>query len=683
MPPVSVILVTWNGLSYTRDCLESLWATGLSRDAVLVVDNGSTDGTAATLRSSGVTVIENGGNLGFARAVNRGIRAVPADRDVVLLNNDVRVTQRDWLERLEDCARRYPNAGAIAARLVYPDGRLQDAGLRLAWSPLCIRHYGVGEPDSGQFTTVRPVPAVSFTCVWLRRHALDRVGLLDEDYFCYFEDVDLCLRLRQEGFSVLCCGEVTIVHEENATSVENRVDHHRVFTEAQRVFERKWPEAPFLSRGDVLALGYPDSDAESAAAIGRLLYGLEDLGWRVSYRNRLAWGSPLDRVNPADDWGAFLRAQQYRLPTDAPRPLVLGVPLGLHLEGSSSTCGVLGSPPDSASRKSLQAAWIGLSWPGPHGASGETGSIETIGPPVDPDYFFVSSRGSRNGPFTFLVLAPWPPKPRAEELLGAFHGAFAESREVRLLYAACGPEPRPCLNEAGVEVRWVPWPTTAERARLYREADVLIAPRTGSWRLFVAEAARCGLLILATDPSAFAPVLGPDELLVSGPQGELTSALRLAVTSAGKLAARAARAQERVESLGVLPKVLERVSARIEEHGRTEPERFPPQQEPPAGPLANAGEAPRISAMLEAGLCGNGLPPFSTLELAARTATLAVLNLHLQAGIESLAREIDHLRRDSEKENRPVEAGDPKNTPTRAQTLARRLLAALGRMPRG
>lgn len=685
---------------------------------MIVVDNGSTDGTLAALRSTGVKVLENGENRGFARAVNRGIHAAPAKNDIVLLNNDVRITQSDWLDRLRACAERERRVGVVAARLIYPDGRLQDAGIRVVWEPLCMRHYGAGERDVGQFCTVRSVPAVSFACVYLRREALQTVGLLDEDYFCYFEDVDLCLRMRRAGFGVFCCGEVSLVHEENATSAENDVQHQRVFTQAQRVFEQKWPAPPNPPRGEILALGYPGPDPESISVIRHVLYGLEDLGWRMSYRNRLAWGSPLDRIEVSDDWEAFSRAQQFRVPSHGPRPLLLGSPLGIALEGSPGACAFVanGFGDRVQPAESLPpVAWLGLPWATQEHVRLQDRPIEVIPPPVDFDYFFPASRdGTKlppNRPLTFLALEPWSSGPELQSLIRAFRQAFSGSSEARLLYVACGPEPPPRANGTDVEMRWLPWLSVAERAFLYRSADAFVALRPlDPWGLYLLEAAHCGLPIVATlTPSLQASILkdciypvpcaaasqaGPERLHRNGQssvqanESALTASLRAVASSFAEAASRATRAREKISALGPAASVLTRISDGIERYGREEPQRFSPGKEPPPGPLASPMEAERILEIFPPGSLdpehfdrtdyAAGRPELA----AARLATLAVANLHLKAGVENLVGEVHRLiqevtelrlKTETKDRNRPItdptEGGSSRGIALRAREI--------------
>jgi GT2 family glycosyltransferase len=126
---VTVVILAWNQWRLTERCLETLAATDLDGAEVVVVDNGSTDETPERLEQiSWVRTLRLPENLGFVRGNNAGIAAAAPGSDVVLLNNDIELTQRDWLRRLAACAHSAPDIGVVGCRLVLPDGRLLHAG---------------------------------------------------------------------------------------------------------------------------------------------------------------------------------------------------------------------------------------------------------------------------------------------------------------------------------------------------------------------------------------------------------------------------------------------------------------------------------------------------------------------------------------------------------------------------
>ena len=218
MTTLSVVIPTWDGLELLRGCLTALSQQTRPADEVVVVDNGSRDGTAEALSEQwpDVRVVALPENLGFAGGVNAGIRASTGER-VVLLNNDA-LARPDFLaELLAADARGGPRLGAVTAKVVGDDGRLQDTGDFLTAWGLAVQR-GNGEPDDGRYDHDLDVTsACGGACLW-RREALEDVGLLAEEFFAYFEDLDLGLRARLRGWHVRYAPAAVVVHAVSATS---------------------------------------------------------------------------------------------------------------------------------------------------------------------------------------------------------------------------------------------------------------------------------------------------------------------------------------------------------------------------------------------------------------------------------------------------------------------------------
>ena len=240
-PDLSTVVVTYNSRGVVERCLESVRAAAAGLDTeVIVVDNASIDGSADLVaeRFPGVRLIRNRGNLGFGRANNRGFE-LARGRYILLLNPDTRVAP-DALRKLVAFADAHPRAGAVGARLEYPDGRLQHSAFRFPdlcqavfgffdVVPLDSRvngRYGAGA-YAGSFATEHLIGA----CLLLRREALDAVGPFDPRYFMYFEETDLCVRLRRAGWQNLFTPDARVVHL-GATSTS--VVHERMSVEFHR-----------------------------------------------------------------------------------------------------------------------------------------------------------------------------------------------------------------------------------------------------------------------------------------------------------------------------------------------------------------------------------------------------------------------------------------------------------------
>jgi N-acetylglucosaminyl-diphospho-decaprenol L-rhamnosyltransferase len=220
VPDLSIVLVCWNNKDYLEPCLYSIFQAGLrSRFDVVVVDNGSTDGSQAMLRERfpQVELIQNDANAGLSRASNQGIDAT-AGRYILLLNNDTLVNGTA-LDALVDFLDTTPDAGAVGGRLVNPDGTFQAAYSDFSTLPEeFLIAIGLGErmrpgyPSHPDVDQVKAVAWIGSACLLLRRSALAHVGLLDEEYFIYGDEADLQFRLQRAGWKVYYLPAATTIH---------------------------------------------------------------------------------------------------------------------------------------------------------------------------------------------------------------------------------------------------------------------------------------------------------------------------------------------------------------------------------------------------------------------------------------------------------------------------------------
>src|SRR6266542_6341143 len=222
-PDVSIILVSWNTRELLLGCLESLSAAvGTLRTDIWMVDNGSTDGSVAAVRERFplVRLLENDGNPGFAAANNQGI-AASAGRYTLLLNSDT-IAEPASIERLVRFADGQPTAGIIGARLLNRDGSFQASfadfpSLRselLSVTGIGPRLFGRWYPSYGprRSQMARGVDYVQGACMLARREAVAHVGLMDEHYFMYNEEIDWCLRMRRTPWQNWYLTQAHIVH---------------------------------------------------------------------------------------------------------------------------------------------------------------------------------------------------------------------------------------------------------------------------------------------------------------------------------------------------------------------------------------------------------------------------------------------------------------------------------------
>lgn len=201
-PRVAIVIVNWNGAADTAECLASLRADRYPNKRIIMVDNGSTDGSAAILKREcpDVTVLETGANLGFTGGNNVGIRwAVREGADYVLLLNNDTTVEPDVVAQLVDAAERMPEYGLLTPVIHYydPPREAWFAGSRMDLSRGMAVHDNSRIPDvSGD---VQEVPWASGCAMLLKADLLSALNGFDERFFLNWEDVDLSLRVRAAG----------------------------------------------------------------------------------------------------------------------------------------------------------------------------------------------------------------------------------------------------------------------------------------------------------------------------------------------------------------------------------------------------------------------------------------------------------------------------------------------------
>lgn len=217
MPACSVVIVNWNGLRHLEACLCSLRAQTFRDFEVIVVDNGSTDGSIDYVRSKfpDVRLICQGRNSGFAAASNAGIAASQGEF-VVFLNNDTE-TDPSWLEELLSTIQSRPDIGFCASKILFFDdrNRIDSAGDELSSNGV-VQKRGHRKPDVG-FDQLQPIFSACGGAALFRRSVLDDIGGFDEDFFLIFEDADLSFRAQLAGYSGLFVPTARIYHKGNAS----------------------------------------------------------------------------------------------------------------------------------------------------------------------------------------------------------------------------------------------------------------------------------------------------------------------------------------------------------------------------------------------------------------------------------------------------------------------------------
>jgi GT2 family glycosyltransferase len=225
----SIIVVNWNGKRYLGECLSALLTQTYSPCEIILVDNGSDDGSVDFVaeRFSQVRIIENGENLGFAAGNNVAIRVARGDY-IVTLNNDTRA-EPNWLEELVKAAETEPRIGMCASKMLfyhYP-GVLNSTGISLDVAGIAWDRRG-GERDDGLEREPVEIFGPCAGAALYRREMLDEVGLFDEDFFAYHEDVDLAWRARSRGWRCMYNPRATVYHVHSGTGMEGSAFKNRL-----------------------------------------------------------------------------------------------------------------------------------------------------------------------------------------------------------------------------------------------------------------------------------------------------------------------------------------------------------------------------------------------------------------------------------------------------------------------
>jgi GT2 family glycosyltransferase len=310
-PKVSVVILNWNGRRYLEDCLTSLQAQTFTDFEIILVDNGSTDGSVEWVAECfpQVRVIRNETNVGFAAGNNQAISASQAEF-VATLNNDTRV-EPDWLAVLIAAAEEEPTVGMCASKMLFADrpGIINSTGINLDPIGIAWDRQG-GEPDDRQETEPVEVFGPCAGAALYRRTMLDRIGMFDEDFFAYLEDVDLAWRARMAGWRCLYVPSARVYHIHSATGGEgspfkNRLlGRNKVWTIAKNYpTSRLVLYLPLILLYDLAAVLYTLVVRRDVSSLQGRLDGLRGLPsvWRQRQRIQM-----LRRESRGQPWHRYL-----------------------------------------------------------------------------------------------------------------------------------------------------------------------------------------------------------------------------------------------------------------------------------------------------------------------------------------------------------------------------------------
>ncbi len=222
---VSVIIVNWNGREHLKVCLPSLYNQSYKKIEVIVVDNGSSDGSVAWLKRDypKVRIIENKRNMGFAEGNNIGFRKAKGDF-ILFLNNDTKVT-KSFLTELVRALKSNDGIGGVQSKILLMDSpkQLDSVGSYLTNTGF-LYHVGVYEKDSSKYNKEINIYSAKGACMMFRRNVLEEIlvdgEIFDKKYFLYFEETDMCHRVWLAGYRIIYVPRSVIYHKFGASSIK-------------------------------------------------------------------------------------------------------------------------------------------------------------------------------------------------------------------------------------------------------------------------------------------------------------------------------------------------------------------------------------------------------------------------------------------------------------------------------
>lgn len=229
---LSVIIVTWNSEKFIQNCLDSIFVSGGDlRHEIIVVDNDSSDKTAKIIQEfyPKVNLIANKENLGYAKANNQGIEESQGEY-VLLLNPDTQFLENS-MTLMYEFMEENPQVGALGPKLLNPDKTIQPSAREFPTFPTLLwefsglsrlfpksRIFGSWRMGYFAFDQTREIDQPMGSCLMLRRKTLEEVGVFDEDFPMFFNDVDLCYRIKKAGWRIYFYPEAEVFHQKGAST---------------------------------------------------------------------------------------------------------------------------------------------------------------------------------------------------------------------------------------------------------------------------------------------------------------------------------------------------------------------------------------------------------------------------------------------------------------------------------
>lgn len=236
----SILIPTYNGRELLKDCIYSIKQHTEEAYEIIVLDNGSTDGTLDFCRQEQLTFISLASNTGFPIACNKGIRMATGDT-LLLLNNDV-IVSKNWLKNMLACLYSADDIGIVGPLTNYASGRQQ---VDMPFTSLEEMADQINNPDKGKWL---PVDRIVGLCFLFKRELMEKIGMLDERYSPgHFEDDDYCYRARSAGYTLRIAGDVFVFHHGSASFGQQEESKVKLLIETNRnKFIEKWGLDPTI-----------------------------------------------------------------------------------------------------------------------------------------------------------------------------------------------------------------------------------------------------------------------------------------------------------------------------------------------------------------------------------------------------------------------------------------------------
>jgi len=220
MIPVYIILVNYNGYLDTIECVKSLNNIKNVNYRIIIVDNASTDNSVDMLRKNDLCqdciIIESEKNLGFSGGNNLGIQLAldQGAKYILLLNNDT-IVDPNFLHYMLSTFEKDNEIGVVGCKInYYPEtNKIWYGGGYINWFKFIGEHIGTKEEDNGKYDKEKEIDFMTGCCMLIKREVFETVGLLTEEYFMYFEDVDFCVNVRNYGFKIWYNPKAVIYHK--------------------------------------------------------------------------------------------------------------------------------------------------------------------------------------------------------------------------------------------------------------------------------------------------------------------------------------------------------------------------------------------------------------------------------------------------------------------------------------